>query len=104
MKKIEHYVCEYCGTDYAEEDAALKCEAYHIKPIRIEKKSIQNNFWTPYNEKRQSEILRYPLKLNIEFDDGTVWTYEKAKSYSEKKKQSPKTSAKRTRKKESEEK
>lgn len=29
MKKIEHYICEICNTEYAERHKALECERSH---------------------------------------------------------------------------
>ena len=35
MKKVEHYICEVCGTEYADEEKCGRCEKGHRKPTKI---------------------------------------------------------------------
>lgn len=35
MRKIEHYICEICGTEYRDRLSAEKCEKCHKKPVAI---------------------------------------------------------------------
>lgn len=29
MKKVQHYICEICGTEYNDESVCIKCEKGH---------------------------------------------------------------------------
>ena len=35
MRKVEHYICELCGTEYAEQRQCEICENSHKQPLRI---------------------------------------------------------------------
>ena len=37
MKKVEHYVCEFCNTEYTDKGKAEECEKGHHKPVKISK-------------------------------------------------------------------
>ena len=73
---VQHFVCDYCKKEYSDEQSAMRCEAYHLKPKRIEKDMV----WSPMKEGNESN--RYPKKISIEMEDGSVWVYEKSKVYS----------------------
>lgn len=35
MRKVEHYICEACGTEYNDKKRCEQCEKGHIKPVEI---------------------------------------------------------------------
>lgn len=80
MKKVEHYICDICGTEYADEKMAADCEAYHVRPHKIHK-SFDKRDWIPFKAANESEAGKYPKRINVEMQDGSVWTYVKAKCY-----------------------
>lgn len=41
MKKQTKYICEGCGVDYDREEDAKKCEASHIKPVKVLKANYE---------------------------------------------------------------
>lgn len=32
MKKVEHYICEICGTEYKDKKTCMECEKGHHTP------------------------------------------------------------------------
>ena len=44
MKKQIKYICECCGVDYDREEDAKRCEASHIKPVKIVKADYEYRF------------------------------------------------------------
>ena len=86
MKIIQHFICEYCGTEYTDETLARKCESYHIKPKKIEK-ITEKKYWNPVQEGMPEKASnRYPRRINVEMEDGSVWMYEMMRDYTRKKK------------------
>ena len=46
MKKVEHYICEICGTEYKDKNICKDCESGHHKPLEISSSnwvSMKNN-------------------------------------------------------------
>lgn len=41
MKVVQHYICEMCHTEYADEKKAKKCEAKHAKKLVISRKDYR---------------------------------------------------------------
>lgn len=41
MKKQIKYICEGCGVDYDTEEDAKRCEASHIKPVKVLKANYE---------------------------------------------------------------
>ncbi len=35
MVEVKHYICEVCGTEYADKTVAVKCESGHKKGLTI---------------------------------------------------------------------
>lgn len=35
MKKVEHYICEVCNTEYKEKKSAERCEKSHKHPKTV---------------------------------------------------------------------
>lgn len=66
MKKVEHYICEICGTEYADKEKAVNCEKGHHKP-----KNIKAERYQPITNDRTG----YPDRIAVEMDDGKVVTY-----------------------------
>ena len=78
MKETTIYVCEICGTRYANRKEAENCEAAHIKPKRITKsmkyhpyKSGKDPTLTPH------EASQYPDWIDIEMQDGKTVRYKR---------------------------
>lgn len=68
MKKVEHYICEVCGTEYNDKKKCEECETGHVKPKRI----YSSTFIT-INRDRSG----YPTKVSIEMGDGKIITYKR---------------------------
>lgn len=66
MKKIEHYVCEFCGTEYNDKKKAEECEKGHHKPVKISDCSYSSC---------RSDGTGTPLRVFIELDNGSVYRY-----------------------------
>lgn len=67
MKEVKQYICEICGTVYAEKESCKACETNHRHPIRI----ASAHYLACRNLKSG-----YPLKLEIGFSDGSTKTYK----------------------------
>ena len=62
------YTCQFCNTDYADKEKAMECEKNHkIKP------KIKKSVFQPYEQDRSG----YPMRINIEFENGEVITYKR---------------------------
>lgn len=66
MKKQIKYICEYCGVDYNTEEEAKKCEARHIRPVKIVKGNYEYTLFARLN---------LPVSVTVEFEDGTECEY-----------------------------
>lgn len=66
MKKQTKYICEYCGVDYNTEEEAKKCEARHIRPVKIVKGNYEYTLFARLN---------LPVSVTVEFEDGTECEY-----------------------------
>lgn len=67
MKEIKQYKCELCGTLYAEKSECEACEKQHVSPKRIKVAQF----------KPRKVCAKYPPRIVIEFEDGTVCNYER---------------------------
>ena len=65
MKRIELYQCEICNMQYNSQDKATECEASHQIPETI----------TGYRYTKT--YPKYPVAVNITFDDGKELTYKR---------------------------
>lgn len=68
MKKVEHYICEVCGTEYNDKNRCEICEKGHKKPIKIltsKYQPITNN------------ALGIPSTIVIEFENGSKFEYKR---------------------------
>ena len=68
MKKIEHYICEICGTEYKEKRVCEECEKGHHKPVKIEGAK-----WTPMKNNRSG----YPTHIHIKMSNGETIVYKR---------------------------
>lgn len=68
MKERRLYICELCGTEYAKEQAAIDCEAYHLSPKKI------------INKRHVNDKCRAPLELTVEMVDGEKYIYKRIKN------------------------
>lgn len=67
MKKIEKYVCEFCGDEFDSKEECERCEKRHIKPIGIETAK-----WVFASDPAFKD---YPFFVGIKMDDGSVVKY-----------------------------
>lgn len=65
MKKVEHYICEICGTEYRSKNACVECEKGHCKPVSIG------------SAKYSCVTSKYPTIIFIKMDDGEVVRHER---------------------------
>lgn len=68
MKKVEHYICDLCRTEYNDKNMCEKCESGHVKPTKIDGAtwvSITNNY------------SGYPTKVRIKMSNGETITYKR---------------------------
>lgn len=68
MKKVEHYICEICGTEYNDKSKAMECEKHHKKIIKVSPEK--------YRPKGMN-LGGYPEILAVEFDDGSLAKYKR---------------------------
>lgn len=68
MKKVEHYICEICGTEYNDKNKCIQCEKNHCKGVEIVGYRFQS-----YKSNRKG----YPDVLNVKMEDGTVQAYKR---------------------------
>lgn len=61
MKKVEHYICDVCGTEYAEMAKCEKCEKLHRHPVKITKAR-----YIPFTQ----DATGFPVTIEVEFKDG----------------------------------
>lgn len=66
MKKQIKYICECCGVDYDREEDAKRCEASHIKPVKIVKADYEYRF---------SEMPNTPVSVTVKFENGVEREY-----------------------------
>lgn len=68
MKKVEHYVCEICHTEYAEKEKAVKCKKLHKIP-----KEVKAEKYRPIT----SCIDGVPDYIRVTFADGSSERYKR---------------------------
>lgn len=68
MKQIALYVCEHCGTQYAEKADAQKCEKNHKQP-----KEVGGCRYLSI----KIDASGYPSTINIMFEDGSMRQYKR---------------------------
>lgn len=66
MKKVEHYICEVCNTEYAEKTKCERCEKSHRKPM-----GIASARYVPVTQSGDG----FPASIEVEFvGDGGMET------------------------------
>ena len=65
MKKIERYICDFCGADYDNKTDCLLCENKHKIPVSIERK-----IYSDFGQK-------YPSVLYVKMNNGETIAYMK---------------------------
>ena len=68
MKKIELYVCEHCGTQYADKEACKTCESTHTPP-----KEIVSGKYLAY----KNDHTGYPIVVRLMMADGKIVEYKR---------------------------
>lgn len=61
MKTVQQYICEVCGTQYADKEQAEKCESNHKKDLKI-----ANARYLPIT----SDASGLPTTITIEYKEG----------------------------------
>lgn len=67
MIEKKKYICEICGTEYADKCMCQKCEQGHKKPKKIRYTSYKSINVIPNG---------YPIKITVEFEDGSTKEYK----------------------------
>lgn len=70
MKEKRVYICELCRTEYAKEQDAMDCEAYHLSPKKIIDKRYVN---------MRKDQCRAPLEITVEMVNGEKYIYKRIK-------------------------
>ena len=68
MKKVKHYICEICGTEYNDKVKAQNCEKGHKRPVEI----VKAGYVSINNDK-----TGYPLNITVKMSDGSVHIYKR---------------------------
>lgn len=68
MRKVEHYICELCGTEYKEKETCARCEKGHKKPTGISGADFVSI---------KSDGSGYPARVHIIMDNGETITYKR---------------------------
>lgn len=68
MQKIELYQCEVCGTQFKSKLECAKCEAGHMKELRIVKSR-----YLPFTQDRTG----MPTTITLFGPDGKDYTYKR---------------------------
>ena len=68
MKKVEHYICEICGTVYADKAEARECEKGHHAPERI----VRMRYTAVHSDR-----TGYPQTLEVLMADGKTAVYRR---------------------------
>ena len=65
MREVKHYVCEFCKTEYKDENDARYCEKGHKTPTEICQALYAPVYEFPFGD---------PQKIEVKMSDGTkVW-------------------------------
>lgn len=67
MKEVKHYICETCGTEYADKQKCIDCEKSHKKAVEI----VRMRFLSVANN-----LKGYPHSIDVKMDNGEVITYK----------------------------
>lgn len=68
MKEIKHYVCDYCNTEYADEEKCLICEGSHEMIDKITKQ-----IFNPISNDKSG----YPIKIEVGAKNGKRLVYKR---------------------------
>ena len=68
MREIRHYVCDICGTEYANRGKAETCEKSHKTP-----KKITYCYYRPISDDKSG----YPQRITVEMSDGEKVLYQR---------------------------
>lgn len=70
MKEKRVYICELCKTEYAKEQDAMECEAFHQLPKKIIGKRYVN---------MRKDACVAPLEITMQMENGDAYTYRRTK-------------------------
>lgn len=68
MKKVEHYICDVCHTEYNSKCQCQQCEKSHKKTVKV---VAAHYISVTQNAKG------FPQKIEVEFEGGEVLTYKR---------------------------
>ena len=78
MREKKLYVCEICGTEYADKRKAEECETAHVKPKRLTKKMKFHAYGSGRDPALASyQPEPYPDWIDIEMSDGNTVRYKR---------------------------
>ena len=68
MKRVDLYICEVCGTEYADKAQCKRCEKGHKEP-----KEITGIHHKPLTK----DATGYPESIDVQMSDGKTVEYKK---------------------------
>lgn len=68
MKKVDHYICEICGTEYTDKVKCRECEKGHKEP---------QEFVKAKHLPITMDETGYPETIDVRMSDGKVMKYKK---------------------------
>lgn len=68
MKEVKQYICESCGTQYADKSKATECEKNH--------KSVVNILYERFLPKK-NDASGYPISITVKMMDGKEVVYKR---------------------------
>ena len=68
MRVMTKYICEFCGTEYADKNTAAECEKNHKTVSRIKNMTYKPIRMLPNG---------YPIKIEVEMEDGKVIEFKR---------------------------
>ena len=68
MREIQQYLCEHCGTLYADKMKAQECERNHKSAINI----LYQRFLP-----KKNDASGYPISITVKMEDGKEVVYKR---------------------------
>lgn len=68
MKEVKQYICEGCGTQYADKAKATECEKNH--------KNVVNILYERFLPKK-NDASGYPISITVKMMDGKEVVYKR---------------------------
>lgn len=68
MKEVKQYICECCGTQYADKSKAIECERNHKSVADI----LKERFLP-----KKNDASGYPISITVKMMDGKEVVYKR---------------------------